>query len=66
MDERLILSNGDDVRRLRRACGLSQEKLALLAGVSTVTVGRIERGQNVTLRTFSMIERALREAMPDA
>lgn len=59
MDEELKVTDGEQIRRMRRARGLTQEKLALIAGVSTLTVGRIERGETTTARTLAMIERAL-------
>lgn len=37
---------GEEIRRARRAQGLSQEGLARLARVSAKTIGRIERGQD--------------------
>ena len=36
---------GIEIRRLRRASGLSQEDLADLAGLDRTTIGRIERGE---------------------
>ena len=48
MDEDPTPTDGDAIRRLREARGLSQEQLALRAGVSTLTVGRIERGANAS------------------
>lgn len=37
---------GDEVRRARRARGLSQQQLARETGVSAKTIGRIERGES--------------------
>lgn len=53
MDARTII--GWNLRRLRVAQGLSQERLALAAGV-----GRVERGsENVTISTLEAMARAL-------
>ncbi len=38
------LHTGADVRRLRKAAGLTQHTLAILSGVSVTTVGAAERG----------------------
>jgi transcriptional regulator with XRE-family HTH domain len=49
MDTRKIL--GWNLRTLRVAKGLSQERLALEAGIDRSYVGRVERGsENVTLQ----------------
>lgn len=49
MDTRRIL--GWNLRTLRVAKGLSQERLALEAGIDRSYVGRVERGtENVTLQ----------------
>jgi len=54
MDGRAIL--GWNVRRLRVAKGLSQERLALAAGIDRAYAGRVERGQeNVTLAVIEAI-----------
>jgi transcriptional regulator with XRE-family HTH domain len=57
MDTRKTI--GWNIRRLRVAKGLSQEKLALEAGIDRSYVGRIERGtENVTvsaLETLALI-----------
>lgn len=53
---------GANVRRLRRAKGLSQEALAELAGVHRTFVGHIERGEtNVSLDTLERVADALAE-----
>ena len=43
---RSLLALGRAIRELRRANGVSQEKLALMAEVDRSYVGRIERGDN--------------------
>ncbi|MGB3417979.1 MAG: helix-turn-helix transcriptional regulator [Mesorhizobium sp.] len=57
MNAREIL--GWNLRRLRVAKGLSQERLALEAGIDRSYVGRVERGsENVTitrLEAFAMV-----------
>lgn len=58
MDARTIV--GWNVRRLRVAKGLSQERLALAAGIDRAYVGRIERGsENVTLARLEDLARVL-------
>lgn len=41
-----LVALGEAIRRLRTEKGLSQEKLALLAGADRSHFGRIERGDN--------------------
>lgn len=49
-DERMI-AFGKRVREVRRSKGISQEKLAELAGIDRSYMGNIERGEkNVTLK----------------
>lgn len=44
---------GAQVRRRRLECGISQKRLALEAGVTLETIGRIERGKaNPRLETL--------------
>ena len=51
---------GQNVRRLRQAMGLSQESLALRAGVDRSYLGSVERGQrNISLGGIAAIARAL-------
>lgn len=52
---------GKIVRRLRKAKGLSQEKLARLTDVSNNTIVNIERGENLnpTATTLKKIAEAL-------
>jgi transcriptional regulator with XRE-family HTH domain len=58
MDARAII--GWNLRRLRVACGLSQERLALAAGIDRAYVGRVERGsENVTITTMEAMATAL-------
>lgn len=51
---------GWNIRRLRVAKGLSQERLALEADVDRSYVGRIERGdENVTISTLEALAMAI-------
>jgi transcriptional regulator with XRE-family HTH domain len=59
MEARAII--GWNLRRLRVAQGVSQERLALTAGVGRAYVGRVERGsENVTIATLEAMARALK------
>jgi transcriptional regulator with XRE-family HTH domain len=56
----LLLSLGGAIRRIRLEKKLSQEKLALLAGIDRTYVGQVERGDNnVAILTLSRIATAL-------
>jgi len=56
-----LLSLGRRVRACRKASGLSQEKLAELAGLHRNYVGFIERGErNANVKTLFALARALR------
>jgi transcriptional regulator with XRE-family HTH domain len=58
MDTREII--GWNLRRLRVAQGLSQERLALAANLDRAYVGRVERGsENVTIATLEAIAAVL-------
>ncbi|WP_342714518.1 helix-turn-helix transcriptional regulator [Bradyrhizobium sp. B024] len=51
----------ESVRRTRKAAGLSQEDLALEAGVDRTYVSQVERGKgNVTVVVLARIARALK------
>ena len=62
MDKKAILLKfGTNVRKYRKAQGLSQEKLAELAGVHRTYIGMIERAEkNITLSNIELIANALR------
>jgi transcriptional regulator with XRE-family HTH domain len=52
---------GERVRQLRKRKGLSQERLALEAGLDRSYMGGIERGEyNVSLRNIEKIRKALK------
>ena len=58
MEVRAII--GWNLRRLRVAQGLSQERLALAAGIDRAYVGRVERGsENVTIATLEALAAAV-------
>lgn len=51
---------GWNLRRLRVAKGMSQERLALEAGIDRAYVGRVERGsENVTLDRIEALAKTL-------
>lgn len=55
-----LLALGKAIREARGDAGLSQEALALLAGVDRGYLGRVERGDNnVALLTLLKLARAL-------
>ena len=56
----ILRSLGDRVRTLRRAAGLTQEKLAEKASISAYYMGEIERGQaSPSLSAINDIAKAL-------
>lgn len=56
----LLMSFGQNVRKLRLAQNLSQEELAFNAGITINQIGRIERGEiNTTLVTIGALASAL-------
>jgi transcriptional regulator with XRE-family HTH domain len=51
---------GKNIRRLRKACGMTQEQLADEAGMATRYLSGVERGEeNPTLRFLAKIADAL-------
>jgi len=48
---------GQEIKRLRKAEGLTQDELSKLAGISRVTLGKLERGEiaSVSIKTLDVI-----------
>ncbi|MFI5066777.1 MAG: helix-turn-helix domain-containing protein [Streptosporangiales bacterium] len=59
----IVMLDGQRLRQLRRQHGLSQERLADLAGISLTTAARLERQENSPCRgrTLARLAAALRE-----
>jgi transcriptional regulator with XRE-family HTH domain len=52
---------GENVRRQRNSCGLSQEQLADLAGLHRTYIGGVERGErNISLVNIVRLAKALK------
>jgi transcriptional regulator with XRE-family HTH domain len=61
MKKEVLIKFGNRVREERQALGLSQEELALRAGVHRTYVGMIERAEkNITLTNIEKISKALK------
>jgi len=57
---------GFNIRRIREERGLSQEKLAAIAGLHRAYVGQIERGEkNIGLKNLQKIAKALEVNIED-
>jgi transcriptional regulator with XRE-family HTH domain len=57
---------GDNMRRLRREQGISQEKLADLAGLHRTYVGSVERGErNISIDNMERLAIALGVTVAD-
>jgi transcriptional regulator with XRE-family HTH domain len=52
-------STADNLRRRRQERGLTQEQLAVYAGVTRTTVARIEAGKGAYRGTFALLAAAL-------
>jgi len=65
-DAALVHAFGAALRRARHCAGLSQQRLALLAGVSQTLISRLERGQaaHVGLSRILAIQTALGGCLP--
>ncbi|MBI2899504.1 MAG: helix-turn-helix transcriptional regulator [Planctomycetes bacterium] len=64
MPDDLLHRFGERVRQLRKRKKLSQERLALEAGLDRSYMGSVERGEyNVTLTTVQKISKALRVSL---
>lgn len=48
---------GQEIKRLRKDEGLTQEQLAKLSGISRVTLGKLERGEvsSISIKTLDII-----------
>jgi len=52
---------GEQVRRLRKAAGLSQEELGFRAGIHRTYIGAVERGeQNISVDSIHKLAKALK------
>ena len=61
MEESILNLFGKNVRELRQKKGLSQEKLAEIAGLHRTYIGMIERAEkNITLLNIAKIAKALK------
>jgi transcriptional regulator with XRE-family HTH domain len=61
-----LIALGEAIRLARKQRGVSQEKLALIAGVDRSYVGRIERGDNnVAILTLLKLAQALDISVSD-
>lgn len=60
MKDEILVKFGERVRVLRQSRGISQERLAELAGVHRTYIGMIERAEkNITLVNIQKVARAL-------
>ena len=66
--EKLAKALGERIRTQRKACGISQDALALACSIDRSYMGRIERGEvNITVEAVSDRKRArLRSILPYA
>lgn len=65
-NENILRVFGNNVQQLRKAKGISQEKLAELAGLHRTYIGMIERAEkNVTLCNIEKIAKALNVQIKD-
>lgn len=56
----ILVKFGEAVRQKRLSLGISQEELAVRAGVHRTYIGMIERGEkNITLKNIEKISNAL-------
>lgn len=64
--QQIMEATADRIRRLRKQRDISQEELALRAGINTVYFGQIERGQKCpTVDTLYKIAMGLEVPLPD-
>lgn len=55
----------ESIKELRIKAGLTQEKLAALTGLTTVTINRIEKSGNMRLSTYNRIINLLKSYQHD-
>lgn len=61
-----LIALGEAIRLARKKQGISQEKLALMAGIDRSYIGRVERGDNnVAILTLLKIAPALNVGLKD-
>lgn len=61
-----LIALGNAIRCVRKQQGVSQEKLALMAGIDRSYIGRVERGDNnVAILTLQKIAQALGISLSD-
>ena len=66
MEKEILIAFGQRVKKERVKLGLSQEKLAMRAGVHRTYIGMVERAEkNVTLSTIERIAKALNVKIAD-
>lgn len=64
--QQIMEATAERIRRLRKQRDMSQEELALRAGINTVYFGQIERGQKCpTVDTLYKIAAGLEVPLPD-
>jgi transcriptional regulator with XRE-family HTH domain len=57
---------GENIRRLRKECGFTQDAFADRAGLNRAHMGEIERGEsNVTIQTLKVIADTLKMKIVD-
>lgn len=59
-DNDILIRIGQNIKRLRKNAGVSQERLSEISGVDRTFIGKIERGKvNVSIITLCEIAKAL-------
>lgn len=66
MPSGLLVGFGARIRGLRKRRGLSQEALALQAGLDRTYIGGVERGErNISLENIAKLATALKVSLPE-